>query len=86
MQIPVLIHANPRDVRESSTFQLGAGHYVVVSNHESSIIDLTVDGGKFSNAKSGFKFIVKRRSICRATISIPGTESAISYNVRMINE
>lgn len=84
MQTPILIHANPKDVRDSSTVMLEAGIYVVMSNHTDSVINLGTEAEPYLGVKNGFKFNVPKRTPCKASIVRPGSETAISMNLRKV--
>ena len=83
--IPVLIHTNPREVKESVSVLVQPGNYMVRSDHKGSVINLGLTSTEpYLNIKHGHRFAVTTVSSAKVYIVEPGTEEFISVSLQRI--
>ncbi len=86
MNIPVLIHSNPKEVRVSASVKLNPGVYqVLLSDGVDSEIELKLENGAAYAAKHNLKFQTQKTVTIQAHVIRPGTETVISLTLRKLS-
>ena len=84
MNIPILIHADPREVRESSVVQIGKGVYEVITNKVDTQIKLQMGGQAYDSVSNGFRFVLHLTEKLKAVLLKSGSESSLSLSLRKV--
>jgi len=77
MKLPLFVSSLPF-LSDSAIVRLGAGEWVVESNHKDAILNLSVDGTLYQDIQNGQKILVLSPSPVRASIVKSGTEKSLT--------